>query len=494
MKSLQAKLSALLVAMLLVVSGVYLFFATRSTELYLAETIQTTNQTLAASITKELHIDEQTNNFMPEEIVRLFESAMMINPNIKLYLVHPNGNVWTFTKADGYLQKGTVSIEKIMAFLSNTEPMPIFGDDPLDAENPKVFSVAPLYRNDGSLHCYLYIILSSEKTSSLVMMMQKSYIVQVLLKTLAISLVAALTLGLFLIWLLTRDLQRFTTFIGAVKSGDYSARIHIQRRDELQQLATAFNDMVAAVESSIRQLKHTDELRRELIANVSHDLRTPLASIEGYLETILNKAHLLSDEERKRYLSVIHNNTRSLNRLIAQLFELSKLEANQITATLEPFSLSELAQDVLMQVMPKAVEKNIQLTQHFAPEMFFVNGDIALIQRVLQNLLENALNYTDMGGAVEMRIGRKHQTAYISVSDTGSGISTTDLPHIFDRYYQSDSVRPKQSSGAGLGLAIAKRILELHHTALDVMSDVGKGTTFSFALRVHSDIGQAALS
>ena len=223
-------------------------------------------------------------------------------------------------------------------------------------------------------------------------------------------------------------------------------------------------------------------MRKELIANISHDLRSPLASVQGYLETILLKDSQLSREERRRFLDISLKNTASLQRLVEELFELVKLDTRQVQLKREPFQAAELVQDAVLKLKPGADSAGLSLAVDAPQDLPLVEGDIGLVERVLTNLIENALAYTPTGGSVRVALSARRDAVEVSVADTGGGIRPEDLPHIFDRFYRADRSRDRSRSGAGLGLAIAREIVELHGSTLRVQSELNKGTTFRFAL------------
>jgi len=474
---LSFRLSLLFVVSFATMTGVFFYVLLDAGERYTAEVVQKSNYTLAASIAKELRINEQTDLVERERFQKLFDAAMIINPSIQLYLVHDDGEVFTTTNA---LKRNRIDIDKIRAFIDSSAAFPIYCDNPSDERGRSIFSAAPLRRSDGSLHCYLYVTFKEQSSGA--EMVRQSYILTVLTRTLIIATVAASLFAVVMIFLLTRNVKLLTNAAHRIEQGDFSARAPIITNDELGELARVFNDMAGKIDRSIQTLKQNDRLRRDLVANIAHDLRTPLASIEGYAETILMKERLLSDDEKKLYLGTILKNARSLTRLVAALFELSKLEAKQLEAKKEPFSPTELAQDVTLKFQPRATEKRVALTTMLASDAPFVFGDIGLIERVLQNLIENAIQYTPEGGAIAIAVSHSKDGVTFAVSDTGKGIPKQDLPYIYDRFYRSASVREKAGSGLGLGLAISKKILELHGATLEVQSVENKGTTFSFKL------------
>ena len=205
------------------------------------------------------------------------------------------------------------------------------------------------------------------------------------------------------------------------------------------------------------------------------------------------KEESLTADERKRFLEVGLKNTRRLGELVGALFELSKLDARQIEPHFETFSISELVQDVVMQFKPQAEKKEVSLQAELNGPLPMVYADIALVERAISNLIDNALRHTPLGGVV--RIVPTNDKDYVSVEviDSGIGISQDELHRVFERFYRVEKSRsPGEKGGAGLGLAIAKKILELHGSTLSVTSVINKGTTFSFLLPTSEDTLQSS--
>ena len=248
--------------------------------------------------------------------------------------------------------------------------------------------------------------------------------------------------------------------------------------DEIDTLSETFQSMSDRIIQQVRTLKQTDELRRELVANVSHDLRTPLASLTGYIETLQLKEGRLTDEEREKYLSVAQRQSERLATLVEELFELARLESQDMEPDLEPFPLPELVQDVVLGFQLEAEKKGVTLELDRPDDVPLVSADIGLIQRALQNLIGNALKHTEAGGRVSIVIEPLFNKVAVRIEDTGCGIPDTELEQIFDRFYQARNHGEAQSTTGGLGLAIVKRILELHGSAVEAAS-----TVFTFSLR-----------
>ena len=223
-------------------------------------------------------------------------------------------------------------------------------------------------------------------------------------------------------------------------------------------------------------------LRRDLIANVSHDLRTPLVSIRGYLEVLASKGDALAPAQRRSYLDTAVRQSEHLGTLIDELFELAKLDFKGITLQRESFQLGELVSDVLQKFQLIAAGKQVALRLEAEPGLGLVDADLSLIERVLDNLIGNALKHTPPGGSVRVRLAADGAAVEVNVVDNGVGIAASELPFIFDRFYRAGGgPQARDASGAGLGLAITKRILELHGRAVDARSD-SSGSCFRFSL------------
>ncbi|MEO6357422.1 MAG: ATP-binding protein, partial [Ferruginibacter sp.] len=235
---------------------------------------------------------------------------------------------------------------------------------------------------------------------------------------------------------------------------------------------------------NIEKLKEVEVLRRELIANVSHDLRTPISIIQGYIETLQMKNDTLTGDERKRYLDIISESTGKLEKLVSELFELSKLEANQVKPVKEPFFISELVNDISSKYQLIAKDKNIAITTFLSKELPPVFADVSLIERVMQNLIDNAMKFTPEGGKIIIKTNKHQDEVEITVEDTGIGIPENGREEIFGRYYKANNFTDLKNS-TGLGLAIIKKILDLHQSSLELVTEVNAGSAFIFRLPVY---------
>ncbi|MBL8448178.1 MAG: HAMP domain-containing histidine kinase [Zoogloeaceae bacterium] len=296
--------------------------------------------------------------------------------------------------------------------------------------------------------------------------------------TAAFSLGAALIVFRFL----TRRLRTLSEAIDAFRASGFTTPIRVPEAradgDEVERLASAFEEMSARIAHQLQALAQVDDRRRELLANVSHDLRTPLTAMQGYLETLLIHEGRLAPEEHRSYLQVATRHCERLAKLVSDLFELTKLEAKEAPLALEAFPLPELAQDVVQKFQLKARQRGIHLAMGFAPDCPAALADIGLIERVMENLIENALRHTPEGGDVHIHVGPAGDGVEMKVADTGEGIPASQLDGVFDRYYQVDRGEASTAGAAGLGLAITRRIVELHGGEIGVESVEGQGATF----------------
>ncbi len=482
-QSFYAKLSALFLVLIVALGTTIAILSVRSAMMFADEAEQNLSYNLATDLAVEFEplVQDSIHHIA---IMQTIERMTGINPRIEIYLLGSTGMMKAnyLIGKEQRIEQPVLDLEPLDRFL-NGDKVPILGPDPLNIGQKKPFSVAPI-EIMGEQGCYLYVILGSEEYDSAASMIKNSYIVRTTLTVLGLTLLIAGVVGVFLFGLLTRRLRAMKEVVGAFEKGQLDRRIEVKSSDEIGQLAASFNQMADTIVANVEDLKRTDRLRRELIANVSHDLRSPLAAMQGYLETIIMKNDTLSPDERLQYMNIVLKNTRSLNTLVGELFELSKLDAQQIEPHFEAFSIAELVQDVVMQFQPKAAHLNLTLEADLPERLSLVYADIGLVERAISNLIDNALRYTPAGGHVRIVPSDEGNAVSVQVIDTGYGIPAEDLPHIFERFYRVEKSRARDKGGTGLGLAITQKILELHGSTLAVQSALGKGTTFSFALPI----------
>lgn len=300
-------------------------------------------------------------------------------------------------------------------------------------------------------------------------------------------------------WLVARALsasvERLTLATGRVMAGDLTARVEVPGSDELARLGASFNEMAARLEAAALQHQQDEAARRELIAAVSHDLRTPLASIRVMVEA-LNDGLVDDPETVQRYLGTIQGQVSTLSVLIDDLFELAQLSSGQLHLPLQEASLCALVSDAIEGLRPQAEQKQLQLRGEIDDSLEPLWVDPSKLQRALLNLLQNAIRHTPADGTIVVAVRREGELVRVDVQDSGEGIAAEDLPHVFDRFYRGEKSRSREYGGAGLGLAIAKGIVEAHGGRIWVESHPPdgprRGSTFSFTLPRRQEVGAAS--
>lgn len=294
-----------------------------------------------------------------------------------------------------------------------------------------------------------------------------------------------LVFGYFVVNNLTDSIGQLTLAAQSVRHGDLSIRADEHGSDEVATLARTFNDMTRQLESGREKEQQLDQARRDWIAWVSHDLRTPLTSIRARAEA-LSDGVVTQPNEVASYLSAIRADTFALSHLIDDLSELARIDAGGLALERMPFPIGDLASDAIESMQVLASERGVALTGSVADDVGSLSVSPQHIQRVLVNLIGNALAHTPAGGEVCVEARRRGDAVRVEVRDTGRGIAPADLPHVFDRFYRGEPSRRRgvvgRGGGMGLGLVIAKELIEAHGGRIGIESTLGKGTTAWFEL------------
>jgi signal transduction histidine kinase len=262
----------------------------------------------------------------------------------------------------------------------------------------------------------------------------------------------------------------------ALGGGDLSYRVNVRSKDEFGQLAKTFNAMAS-------DLEQTEELRRNVVADVAHELRTPLSNIRGYLEAMRDGVL----EPDATTIGSIYEEAILLERLVTDLQELALADAGQLTLLHRSTDMRDIINQALAALQIEARSKNLSMTAELPEEPAIVDVDPERVGQVLRNLLSNAISYTPEEGRVSVQLVEEGSTLRVNVVDTGPGIPAADLPYVFERFYRVDKSRARSTGGAGLGLTIAKRLLEAHGGTMEVTSELGEGSCFSFTLPKASE-------
>lgn len=488
LKSLYSKFAVIIFFVFVILASMLIFLHLYSSHMYQQETQQKLSKGLAEHIAKKYKL-VQDGMIYNDRIDYLFHEFMQINPSIEIYAVNPAGKIVRYNIPKEKVIRTHINLDPIKSYIDDKHDYPIKGDDPRVLNSDKIFSAAPLM-DSGKLIGYLYIILEGERYGNIVERLTNNYIAKMSTWVIVVVLIFSMLCALLLFKYMTRRMSVLSNNIEEFRKSKFSKLPQLRLQDakhgdEIDKLTVSFYEMANRITSQVNELKQVDMHRRELIANVSHDLRTPLTTLQGYLETLLRKNSELNEEQKTEYLQTAVKHCQNLAKLIAELFELAKLDANETEPKLEAFSLPELIHDTMQKFWLVSSERHITIQTHFDNDVSFVNADLALIERVIQNLIENAIRYTPDGGKIDIQLIENDDSVTVQVRDNGCGIAEKELPMIFDRFYRTEKSRQESSGGSGLGLAISKRIIELHGSHIQAFSKINEGTVFRFNLPVQ---------
>ncbi|QTN38865.1 HAMP domain-containing histidine kinase [Cryomorphaceae bacterium] len=475
--SLVWRLSLVLFLLFVVIGISYVFFTANTMREYHQKTTQQLHAHVAEHMLLEVQpfVDGEVNE---AALGQIMHSMMAVNPNLEVYLVDPSGEILSYVVLDKEVRLNSIELEPVQKFLSSSGCAYVLGDDPRIPGRKTIFSATEVLEA-GQLLGYVYMVLASDQYETVSASLYSDYFMQLGTRSFVITLISALLISVALIFLLTRNLRQIIKTVQQYENGDLTARVPITSDNELAAVGRTFNQMADTLSANIEELKKVDRLRRDLIANVSHDLRSPMAVIQGYIETLALKNDSLTAEQRAEYFERVLRSSDKLERLVASLFELSKLESDQMELHLETTTPEELVRHSAEDFSLLASEKGLEFDLEVQPDLPEVQVDPALFQRVLQNLLDNAIKYTPEAGFVALRVKKEEEEIRFEIENSGPGIPSEDVPHLFDRYYRAQA---KDNKGTGLGLAIVKRILDLHQSVIAVVSKANQSTTFAFSL------------
>lgn len=497
MTTLFARLSLAFTAILLVLGLSVMWVSHRSSQDYFLEFTQELNAPIAMYMAQ--NGDFINGNVVnPLWLTELAPHVMMINPSVEVYMLDNTGSVIGQSPNGEDLAKSQIDLQPIQAFLQPDRKLPITGDDPKHASDKRIFSAFPLHvdnetTGESDIAGYVYAVVAGQQHQSILGSISNSYSFKNLVMTLSGALLLAFLSGVMIFMMLTRRLKNLTNRVSRnalalttnVKTHNDKSANHA-KLDEIDQLTHSYQSMANKLIYQYEELEGNDANRREFIANISHDLRTPLTTMQSYLETLLIKDNTLTAKEKQDYLQIAYRQSKYLRKLVAQLITLTKLESGEVSPSLERFSLLELAHDTAQEFQIKARSRGVRLwiePDSSAGSEFDIHADIGMIHRVFENLVGNAIRHTSSGGEVLISIERIDANYInLAITDTGCGMTQEQCKQVMQRYYTSAGDAQGIGGQSGLGLAIVKNILALHNAAMNIQSEPRKGTTIQFRL------------
>jgi len=435
---------------------------------------QAVNRNLANQVLVENPL--LTNGRIDDALVsQSFDYLMRVNPSIEAYLIDLDGTIRNFSAEPSKVKRTSVSVEPIVEFLAKPDKFPILGDDPRSTDKTKVFSVTPLVADGVSLG-YLYVVLRGENVDLVQRVLNRSRAARSTALAVSLSMLGGLITSLLLFGFLGRRLtslaDRIAMFeLPASKPGLHNAIASERPKDEVQLLESTFESMSTRIREQLHELADTDESRRALIARVSHDLRTPLSVLRTHIESLELRYPGLTHEQRLRHINTANREIVHLNKLVDDLFDLSRLEARERSIETEPVCLSDLVQDIVNKHRLRASEVGVELFCEVGDDFLWTEGEISSIERMLDNLVTNAIQYSPPGKSVYVGLHSTGTCLELVVQDQGPGIPEQDRGQVFEPFFRTSH---SLKDGTGLGLSIAKRVAEIHRGTIQVIeSDMG---------------------
>ena len=480
MKSLYARLVFSIVVSMGVLAAATWWISASAARSYYDEVSQRLNGGIAMYVDRAAPLI--VNGVVDRVRVReLGAHAMVINPIAEVYVLNTAGRIVAQALPAGQVKSSSVDLEPVREFLAGRARGPVYGDNPRAPDDPRVFSAAEI-RHEGRLEGYVYVVIGGERHRNLAATLAGSFVLRSALGlTAGISVLAAILAWSLTRWL-TLPLQQLRDSVGRL-SRDLDLQVpaaEMASANDIASIRAVFDSMASRIGSHVTQLRELDRLRRDLFANISHDLRTPLTAMRGYLETLQLRFDTLTAVQRTEFVDIAVRHCARLGRLVDQLFSLARLDATTVRLAPEPLSLAELAQDTVGKYRLPANLVGVRLALEVDPSAPAVMADIGLTECVFENLLDNAIRHTPQGGTVTLRVLAARNGAVVEVADTGPGIDPADIERVQRPFEAGPGGR------TGLGLAIVRRVLELHAAELQIQSVRGGGTTTRFELPANA--------
>ncbi len=455
------------------------YFAT--TRFYQAST-QLLNKDVAGHIAKfsSPFVHNKINKSKADSV---FQNAMVLSPSAQVYFLDTAGSVIAYHEDSLPVKSWQLSLSNVQQYLAANGNKYIKGPDPRDPANEKIFSASEVKDGDKKLG-YIYVIFTSNEYKNVTQMLYSSAVTNLAILAFLCIILISLIVSIVYLNRIQKSFHRMLDVLKRFEQGDFDARFKIKEQHELAPVTKAFNNLADLLVYNINGLTISEKNRKDFIATVSHDLRTPLAILRGYAETLLIKKSNISKEERDMYLQQILNKILQVDRMVTSLFELSKIESAEFKANKEPFVLSEIVQETVNHFQLKAADKNINLKCTQCQYHVWVNADISLMERVIQNLLDNAVKNTPENESIKVAIKVSGNDLIFSIENSGNPLPDSLIKWINTTEKGSIEYanRPMKQ---GLGLVIIKRILMLHNTNLEVIT-TGNTNTFFFSLPVYN--------
>ena len=434
--------------------------AARSTAVYLENKIENTGARDAEELTETYR----------EDMVDLMIVSAGANNDLTILLSDPEGKILVAVGEDVSEITDDTRIHRYMIDMTNNgEHTFRIGKDEGVFSSPHLAYGASVVSESGENFGNVFVCSSSMIMTDLIQSISKAIVLAVLW-----VMMAALIAVYFITEKITGPLKKISRAAKQFASGKFDTRVEVTGSDEVAELALAFNNMAES-------LDNYDSMRNTFISNVSHDLRTPMTSISGFVDGILDG--VIPPEKYDYYLRIISSEVKRLSRLVSTLLDISKIQAGERKFTMAPFDICEMSRQIVLSFEQKIEERRLSVEFDCDEDNISVIADRDAIYQIMYNLCDNAVKFSTEGGLLRISIHRqKSKKLTVSVYNEGAGIPKDDIPYVFERFYKSDKSRGLNKTGVGLGLYISKTIIDAHSERIWVESESGKSCEFSFTL------------
>ncbi|MES1225254.1 MAG: HAMP domain-containing sensor histidine kinase [Bacteroidota bacterium] len=475
---------AILVFALIFTLGILFIIVTylSATNFY-QDTTQRLNKDVAAHIAK--FTSPFGKNGLDKKIAdSVFYDAMVLSPNIEVYFLDTVGNVIYFQAPDSAIKLRRLPLENIKNHILSQGMDYIKGPDPKNPGKEQIFSAAEVNNGLGKMG-YIYVVLGSNEYRKVSESLFENHVVLLSLKVFTIVIFLSLIVSLLYLSRIRRNFKRITTVLNQFSKGDYKARLQMNNYNEFSSIADGFNSMADMLVLNIEKLERSAKERKDFLANISHDLRTPLTIAKGYLETLHDELHkdFVEKARREEFVKMAYKKIQQLDAMVGQLFELSRMESVEFIPVKEPFIISDILEETVNAACKTAREKNISITCTGCQDSYWINGDIGMMERVIQNLVDNAVKYTPPHGIIHVSLVKNITDLEVIVENSGPPPS----PALFD--WISSTKTAKTVNGkphSGLGIAIVIKILQLHGYQYKACLNEKGQMRFSFSMTMYS--------
>jgi signal transduction histidine kinase len=438
-----------------------------TTSFYAAST-QLLNKDVAAHIAK-FTSPYGREGFDRQKADSVFYQAMVISPSAEVYFLDTVGRVIYFHGTPDEIRRWQISVEPLQRYIRSGGLHYMNGPDPRDPDHPKIFSAADVEGDSGRLG-YIYVILGNQQYRSVTQMLVNSRVTPMVLGAVMFILSLSLLITVLYIHRFRRRFNDMLAVLNKFREGDFTARFAEREKDELELVTGSFNKLADLLLDNINRVTASEKERRDFMVNISHDLRTPLAIVRGYAETLQLKKGQLSAEEEKEYGELVVSKIRQVEKMVGQLFELSKMESASFEIRREPFVFSEILQEVVR-------GRGLKIECQNCEDGSYIDADISMMERVLQNLVVNAVAYTREGGKALIRLDRIEEELVFRIENEGEPLRADLIGWLNG----TEGVRPARPA---IGLTIVRKIMALHEFPFRVEVLPGHINRFSFSMPV----------